>query len=107
MVANDAEKDKCVCCEATKPGLEVKKDTSTTSNPLGSIAPGGGFKFGVTSTSGSAASNTTSGFNFVSTASSSNSSQGFKFGTDSITTAAKGFSSSITSSLDSKESKSS
>lgn len=107
MVANDAEKDKCVCCEATKPGLEVKKDTSTTSNPLGSIAPGGGFKFGVTSTSGSAASNTTSGFNFGSTASSSNSSQGFKFGSDSITTAAKGFSSSITSSLDSKESKSS
>ena len=85
MVANDAEKEKCVCCEATKPGLEVKKDTSATSNPLGTIAPGGGFKFGASTSGASASSVPNSGFNFGSSTSSNNSSQGFKFGIDPTT----------------------
>ena len=90
MVGNDAEKEKCVCCEATKPGLEVKKDTSVTSNPLGTIAPGGGFKFGASSAGASVSSLPSSGFNFGSSASSNNSSQGFKFGVEPKTSNSTG-----------------
>ena len=86
MVANDADKEKCVCCEEPKPGLAVKKDTKTTSNLLGTIAPGGGFKFGVSSTEPPSTGQSNSGFNFGTSSTISNSSQGFKFGVNSTTT---------------------
>jgi len=103
MVANDADKEKCVCCEEPKPGLAVKKDTKTTSNLLGTIAPGGGFKFGVSSTEPSSTGQSNSGFNFGTSSTISNSSQGFKFGVNSTTTNTAGFSSSSSSELNTKK----
>ena len=90
MVANDADKEKCVCCEEPKPGLAVKKDAKTTSNLLGTIAPGGGFKFGVSSTEPSTTGQSNSGFNFGTSSTISNSSQGFKFGVNSTPSNAAG-----------------
>lgn len=83
MVGNDAEKDQCVCCETPKPGLEPKKKDNTALNPIGSIAPGGGFTFGVAATGGSSPSTQTSGFKFGASTANSTQSQGFKFGTQS------------------------
>ena len=88
MVGNDAEKDKCVCCEAPKPGAEPKKNDGITSNPLGTIAPGGGFKFGVTSSGASNPAAPTLGFQFATSTSSDVKPQGFKFGMETTTTAA-------------------
>ena len=84
MVGNDAEKDKCVCCEALKPGVEPKKKESITSNTLGTIAPGGGFKFGVAASSAPTSGASNLGFQFG-TSSSTIHSQGFVFGSESST----------------------
>lgn len=88
MVGNDAEKDKCVCCEALKPGVEPKKKEAVTSNALGTIAPGGGFKFGVASSGASSAGGSTVGFQFGTSTSSTIQPQGFKFGNESATNTA-------------------
>ena len=85
MVGNDAEKDKCVCCEALKPGVEPKKKESITSNTLGTIAPGGGFKFGVAASSAPTSGASNLGFQFGTSTSSTIQSQGFVFGSESST----------------------
>ena len=83
MVGNDAEKDKCVCCEALRPGADPKKKEAVTSNTLGTIAPGGGFKFGVASSSTSTSGASTLGFQFGTSAPSTIQPQGFTFGIES------------------------
>jgi len=101
MVGNDAEKDKCVCCETPKPGLGPKKTESAALNPMGAIAPGGGFTFGVASSSAPSSSAPTSGFTFGTSSSNSTQSQGFKFGMESTSSkAVTGISGANTSTRD-------
>ncbi len=61
MVANNADKEVCACCQEPKPGSKANSDTKTKETTLGSVTSSG-FKFGA-----SPASNSSSGFSFGST----------------------------------------
>ena len=84
MVGNEAEIEKCVCCETPKPGSNVSKKEPSPVKSLGSIAPGGGFKFGVASTASASSNSTNSGFKFGSSTPSMPETQGFQFGSGNI-----------------------
>ena len=84
MVGNDAGIEKCVCCETPKPGSNASKKEPSPVKSLGSIAPGGGFKFGVTSTTSASSISTNSGFKFGSSTPSIPETQGFQFGSGNI-----------------------
>ena len=84
MVGNEAEIEKCVCCETPKPGSNVSKKEPSPVKSLGSIAPGGGFKFGVASTASASSNSTNSGFKFGSSTPSIPETQGFQFGSGNI-----------------------
>ena len=84
MVGNDTEIEKCVCCETPKPGSNASKKEASPVKSLGSIAPGGGFKFGVTSTTSASSISTNSGFKFGSSTPSIPETQGFQFGSGNI-----------------------
>ena len=89
MVANDNDKDSCVCCSEPKPGSKPKKSEESTKDLGGSITSAG-FKFGVSGTTSSSTDNG-SGFKFgeVSGSAQSDTATGFKFGSSTSETTTK------------------
>jgi len=80
MLSNDADKDKCVACEAPRPGVKVVS-AEPEAKPSFSFGESGGFKFGTTSQPQTTSN--ISGFKFGSSDSSDtkpDANAGFKFG---------------------------
>ena len=83
MITNDADKDKCVCCESPNPNAAKKAEPSKgtaemNDKPNLSFGPSGGFQFGAPKSSGSG---NVGGFSFGASANSTvEKTGGFEFG---------------------------